>query len=340
VNRDQTRCYLHWISWWQANQSTGNQVIGQVIGCRSTARLLPASRRGVLLQLGLGCLIAGGFGLAAFPVQSQGQPQTSSPSSQLNAQPNTQPQAQPDSSTRPILRLGSQGTAVSELQSILKLLGYYTGAVDGSYQASTATAVSAFQQAAGLQPDGVTGIETWNHLLPSAPAISQTASQTAATPAQSSPTPAQPNVTNPPRPAASPSAPPSASPRPSFPSPTATATPAPSPTPSPSPSSSRNSNYTPFTPAPSRPSTAASSSSATASSNNESDLPVLRVGATGAAVTRLQERLKATGLFTGTVDGVFGAETEAAVQQAQRNYNLEPDGIVGPATWAAILQRR
>ncbi|NJO77464.1 MAG: peptidoglycan-binding protein [Cyanobacteria bacterium RM1_2_2] len=59
---------------------------------------------------------------------------------------------------------------------------------------------------------------------------------------------------------------------------------------------------------------------------------------TGADVTRLQERLKAIGLFSGTVDGVFGRETETAVQQAQRNYNLEPDGIVGPATWEALLQ--
>lgn len=60
----------------------------------------------------------------------------------------------------------------------------------------------------------------------------------------------------------------------------------------------------------------------------------------GADVTRLQERLKALGLLSGTVDGVFGAETQAAVQEAQRNYNLEPDGVVGPATWAALLQDR
>lgn len=59
---------------------------------------------------------------------------------------------------------------------------------------------------------------------------------------------------------------------------------------------------------------------------------------TGADVTRLQERLKAIGLFSGAVDGVFGSETEAAVQQAQRTYNLEPDGVVGPATWEALLR--
>jgi peptidoglycan hydrolase-like protein with peptidoglycan-binding domain len=56
-------------------------------------------------------------------------------------------------------------------------------------------------------------------------------------------------------------------------------------------------------------------------------------------VIRLQERLKALGVFKGNIDGVFGAETVAAVQQAQRNNNLEPDGVVGPATWAVLSQR-
>ena len=56
----------------------------------------------------------------------------------------------------------------------------------------------------------------------------------------------------------------------------------------------------------------------------------------GEAVTKLQTRLQAVGLFSGAVDGVFGAETELAVQAAQRNFSLEPDGIVGPATWEAL----
>jgi hypothetical protein len=37
------------------------------------------------------------------------------------------------------------------------------------------------------------------------------------------------------------------------------------------------------------------------------------------------------------VDGVFGSETEAAVRQFQLDHNLYVDGIVGPATWAALL---
>jgi peptidoglycan hydrolase-like protein with peptidoglycan-binding domain len=36
------------------------------------------------------------------------------------------------------------------------------------------------------------------------------------------------------------------------------------------------------------------------------------------------------------VDGIFGANTEAAVRQFQRTKQLVPDGIVGPRTWAAL----
>jgi N-acetylmuramoyl-L-alanine amidase len=58
----------------------------------------------------------------------------------------------------------------------------------------------------------------------------------------------------------------------------------------------------------------------------------------GSAVSGLQERLKAIGLFNGAIDGVFGAETQESVKTAQRNFNLEADGIVGPATWLALLR--
>jgi peptidoglycan hydrolase-like protein with peptidoglycan-binding domain len=62
------------------------------------------------------------------------------------------------------------------------------------------------------------------------------------------------------------------------------------------------------------------------------------MGMRGSAVNGLQERLKAIGAFKGAIDGVFGAETQEAVKTAQRNFSLEPDGIVGPETWMALLR--
>lgn len=60
--------------------------------------------------------------------------------------------------------------------------------------------------------------------------------------------------------------------------------------------------------------------------------PVIRSGAAGEAVTRLQNRLKELGYYTGTVDGQFGPGTKAAVTQFQQRNGLQSDGVVGPDT--------
>jgi len=65
-------------------------------------------------------------------------------------------------------------------------------------------------------------------------------------------------------------------------------------------------------------------------------LPVIRIGANGAAVVRLQMALnRAAGAGLGA-DGDFGPKTDASVRAFQAAKNLAIDGIVGPSTWAAL----
>lgn len=83
-----------------------------------------------------------------------------------------------------LLQLGDSGTEVSDVQSRLSNLGYYQGAVDGVFGSLTESAVVAFQQAQGLNPDGVVGASTLQ-------ALSQS-NVAAQPPAVVPPTPAQP----------------------------------------------------------------------------------------------------------------------------------------------------
>lgn len=166
---------------------------------------------------------------------------------------------------RAILRSGSRGSEVTELQATLTLLGFYDGTVDGFFGDTTIAAVGRFQEAAGLGKDGIVGPATWERLFP-------------------------PDPIAPPR---------------------ATA-------------STRSSETAP------KPMPESASTSAT--------FPILREGMSGDAVRGLQERLKSLGLFEGAIDGAFGELTETAVKTAQRKYQLDPDGVVGPGTWSAILR--
>lgn len=67
---------------------------------------------------------------------------------------------------RPILKIGSEGESVSQLQAALRLLGYYQGEVNGVYNQQTADAVSQFQEESGVTADGIVGKATWNLLFP------------------------------------------------------------------------------------------------------------------------------------------------------------------------------
>jgi putative chitinase len=63
--------------------------------------------------------------------------------------------------------------------------------------------------------------------------------------------------------------------------------------------------------------------------------PVLHRGSKGDAVVQLQKQLRTLN-FAVAVDGDFGPGTAVAVARFQTEHGLEPDAIVGPATWTAL----
>jgi peptidoglycan hydrolase-like protein with peptidoglycan-binding domain len=63
-----------------------------------------------------------------------------------------------------ILRQGSKGSAVAELQQLLQSKGFYSGKIDGDFGAGTTNAVLKFQKENGLVPDGIVGSSSWAKL--------------------------------------------------------------------------------------------------------------------------------------------------------------------------------
>ena len=141
------------------------------------------------------------------------------------------------------LRMGDSGSAVKDLQTKLKKLGYYDGTVDSTFGSGTYAAVKAFQKKYNLTADGVAGSETLKKL---------------------------------------------------------------------------------------------DSAYKNADSNTSTDDDSLRKGATGTAVKTLQTNLKKLGFYTAYVDGSFGATTESAVKAFQKKYGLTSDGVAGSATLKKI----
>ena len=141
------------------------------------------------------------------------------------------------------LRKGATGSAVKDLQTKLKKLGFYNASIDGDYGDTTVAAVKAFQKKYNLTADGVAGSETLKKL---------------------------------------------------------------------------------------------DSAYKNADSNTSTDDDSLRKGATGTAVKTLQTNLKKLGFYTAYVDGSFGATTERAVKAFQKKYGLTADGVAGSATLKKI----
>ena len=143
----------------------------------------------------------------------------------------------------PVLRVGSTGSDVSDLQARLTELGYYTGTIDGKYSTGTQSAVTEFQSRNGLTADGIAGRATQDKLY-SASAQPKTVSASAV-----------------------------------------------------------DSGYT-----------------------------LLKEGASGLEVRKLQGRLAELGYYAGGVDGIYGSTTTSAVKAFQRANGLSGDGQAGSQT--------
>lgn len=65
--------------------------------------------------------------------------------------------------------------------------------------------------------------------------------------------------------------------------------------------------------------------------------PMVSYGSRGDAVRKLQELLNALGYDCGSVDGIFGSKTKAAVLAFQKANGLAADGIAGPLTWGKLV---
>ncbi len=61
-----------------------------------------------------------------------------------------------------------------------------------------------------------------------------------------------------------------------------------------------------------------------------------KYGSRGTEVRQIQTKLKNWGYYSGSVDGIYGSQTQEAVRYFQRKNGLSADGIAGPATLKAM----
>ncbi|CUU57557.1 Peptidoglycan-binding (PGRP) domain of peptidoglycan hydrolases-containing protein [Parafrankia irregularis] len=137
-------------------------------------------------------------------------------------------------------------------------------------------------------------------------------------------------------PAPSPSAPVSTTTAPAPATPSGLSGPA---SPAGTPSASATAGATPTaSPAPTASPTATSAGTTPSPAPTPTGPPILRPGATGPEILELQRQLMAAGYWLGTPDGTFGLLTQQAVLAVQKTAGIGLDGLVGPATRAAIAR--
>ena len=218
------------------------------------------------------------------------------------------------------LRMGDSGSAVKDLQTKLKKLGYYDGTVDSTFGSGTYAAVRAFQKKYNLTADGVAGSETLKKLDSAYKnadsdkdddSLRKGATGSSVKDLQTKLKKLgfyNAYVDG------------------SYGDTTVAAVKA----------FQKKYNLTADGVAGSETLKKLDSAYKNADSNTSTDDDSLRKGATGTAVKTLQTNLKKLGFYTAYVDGSFGATTESAVKAFQKKYGLTADGVAGSATLKKI----
>jgi hypothetical protein len=92
----------------------------------------------------------------------------------------------------------------------------------------------------------------------------------------------------------------------------------------------------PVTPVPKQVTVTVPATTAPSTPRAQAPAQTLTPNTTGSQVKVLQQALTALGFSPGKADGDYGPSTVKAVQQFQTSKGLTPDGVVGPATLAAL----
>ena len=212
------------------------------------------------------------------------------------------------------LRMGDSGSAVKDLQTKLKKLGYYSGTVDSTFGSGTYAAVRAFQKKYNLTADGVAGSETLKKLdsvyknADSDKDADSLRMGDSGSDVKNLQTKLKKlgyydgTVDS------------------TFGSGTYAAVKA----------FQKKYNLTADGVAGSE--TLKKLDSAYKNADSDKDDGSLRKGATGSAVKNLQTKLKKLGFYNASIDGDYGDTTVAAVKAFQKKYNLTADGVAGSET--------
>ena len=224
-----------------------------------------------------------------------------------------------------LLKRGSKNEAVTTLQKRLIELKYLKGTADGSFGPATETAVMLFQQASGMNPSGIADEETLKALYSDSAAVKpgEVAGNTLEMGSKGDEVKALQDALKAKGYLAGAS-------DGSFGSATASAL-----------KGFQRANGLPVTGIADDATRAAlmdenSVAMTEAAAATVSLYETLKKGDSGASVKTLQEKLKALGYLTGTVDGKYGAGTEAAVKSFQKASGLTETGTADPDTLTAV----